>query len=510
MYKRQLLGCGLWTAGSAVAAVPDSVYLMAYNVHAGGGLNFAWSANRQAWKGIGPGHAFVKSDFGVWSSEKRMYNPNLIQMPDGTWRCVFQVNDYANRFAVAYSTDLVKWQPQDYPYMEGVNSCIAPVLSYDVATAAYKVLFKTKDGGVYETVSKDFYHFSKPRKVDASVYPSVTEQALVDGQPVKGQVFKVPYAGVERMVQAVESAAYWAALNGELARDNEVRFQGLKPLEATIKIDAGRTKKISDKLIGIFFEDLSYAADGGLYAELVQNRDFEYSQADVKGGNKAWKADFAWTLEGDGGTWEIRTSDPIHENNPNYAVIDVKQPGKVALLNGGFDGILVREGEKYDLSVVAKQLEGKGGKIRVSLVQDGRVVARTTLKAPKSDWKKMTAVLKADADADHASIKVEPLGTGKVALDMISLFPQQTFKGRKNGLRADLAQALADLKPKFMRFPGGCLAHGDGLHNIYNWKETIGPLESRKPQRNIWGYHQTKGLGSVSYTHLTLPTRDQV
>ena len=95
-----LLGCGLWTAGSAVAAVPDSAYLMAYNVHAGGGLNFAWSANRQAWKGIGPGHAFVKSDFGVWSSEKRMYNPNLIQMPDGTWRCVFQVNDYANQFAV--------------------------------------------------------------------------------------------------------------------------------------------------------------------------------------------------------------------------------------------------------------------------------------------------------------------------------------------------------------------------------------------------------------------------
>ena len=222
-----------------------------------------------------------------------MYHPNLIQMPDGTWRCVFQVNDYANQFAVAYSADLVKWRPQDYPYMEGVNSCIAPVLSYDAATATYKVVFKTKDGGVYETVSKDFYHFSKPRKVDASVYPSVTEQAFVGGQPVNGQVFKVPYAGVERMVQAVESAAYWAALNGELARDNEVRFRGLKPLEATIKIDAGRTKKISDKLIGIFFEDINYAADGGLYAELVQNRDFEYSQADVKGGNKAWKADFA-------------------------------------------------------------------------------------------------------------------------------------------------------------------------------------------------------------------------
>ena len=138
------------------------------------------------------------------------------------------------------------------------------------------------------------------------------------------------------------------------AQDNTVTVQ-------TKKIGAD----IQPTMYGVFFEDINFGADGGLYAELVQNRDFEYSQADVKGGNKAWKADFAWTLEGDGGTWEIRTSEPIHENNPNYAVVDVKQPGQVALLNGGFDGIPVREGEKYDLSVFAKQLEGKGGKIRV-------------------------------------------------------------------------------------------------------------------------------------------------
>ena len=494
-----LCGWGLWTAGTACAAIPDSVYLMAYNVHVSKGLNFAWSANRQTWKGIGPGHAFIKSDFGTWGAEKKMYHPNLTRMPDGTWRCVFQVNDYANQFAVAYSTDLVKWRPQDYPYMEGVNSCLAPVLSYDTTSGHYKVLFKTKDGGVYETVSKDFYHFSKPAKVEASAYPSVTEPALVEGQKVEGQVFKVAYTDVERMVQAVENAAYWAVLNGELARDNETRFRGLKPLEAQVKVDAGRTKKISDKLIGIFFEDINYSADGGLYAELVQNRDFEYSQADVRGRNKAWKADYGWTLQGDGGTWEIRTEEPIHENNAHYAVLDVKQAGGLALLNGGFDGIVLRKGEKYDLSLFARQLEGKGGKIRVSLVQDGNTVAQVSLGAPKSGWKKLTAVLKATADADHASIKVEPMGSGKVALDMVSLFPQNTFKGRKNGMRADLAQTLADMKPKFMRFPGGCAAHGDGLHNMYNWKETIGPLEARKPQRNIWGYHQTKGIGYYEY-----------
>lgn len=496
------LGLGVAAAVPAEAAVPDSVYLMAYNVHKHGGLVFAYSADRKYWTGIGPEHAFVTSDYGTWGALKTMYSPNLVHMPDGTWRCVFQVADNVNQFAVAASKDLVKWMPQDYPYMEGVGSCIAPVLAYDPATSTYRVLFKTKEGDVYATESKDFYHYSAPRKVAASDYRSVWEQATVNGRPVNGQVFRVAYSWVENMKRAVESVAYWNALNNELARDNETRFRGLRPLEATIKVNAENTKKISDKLIGIFFEDINYAADGGLYAELVQNRDFEYSQADVKGSNKDWKADYAWTLEGDGGSWEVQTANPIHENNPHYAVVDVKEGGDVALVNGGFDGIVLRKGEKYDLSLFAKQLEGKGGKIRVSLVQDGQVVAQTTLKAPKKEWKKMTAVLKAGADADKASIKVEPLGEGKVGLDLISLFPQNTFKGRKNGMRADLAQTLADMKPKFMRFPGGCAAHGDGLHNIYNWKETIGPLEARKPQRNIWNYHQTRGLGYYEYFQL--------
>ena len=118
------------------------------------------------------------------------------------------------------------------------------------------------------------------------------------------------------MKRAVESVAYWNALNDELARDNEARFRGLRPLEATIKVNAENTKKISDKLIGIFFEDINYAADGGLYAELVQNRDFEYSQADVKGSNKDWKADYAWTLEGDGEAGKCRPLIPFTRTIP--------------------------------------------------------------------------------------------------------------------------------------------------------------------------------------------------
>lgn len=493
-----LCGYGVAASVSAMTAIPDSVYLLSYNVDAGNGLNLAWSADRQHWKSIGPNHAFIKSDFGTWGRQKKMYNPNLLRMPDGTWCCVFQVNDYTNQFAVTVTDDLLHWAPQDYPLMEGVWSCLAPILSYDGDAGMYTVRFKTKDDGVYETVSKDFHHFGKPRKVDDSAYISQDITLDVDGRNVKGQVFKVAYREVEYLLRAIESGAYWSALNGELARDNEHRFKGIKPLEATIKVNAGNKKAISDKLIGIFFEDINYSADGGLYAELVQNRDFEYSQADVRGGNKDWKADYAWSLEGNG-SWMIAEDDPIHANNSHYAVVEVPQSGNVALINSGYDGIVVRKGEKYDFSLFARQLKGKSGKLRVSVVQDGEVVAEANVVAPKGEWGKSRGVLKATADADHAVLKVEMSGSGKVALDMISLFPQNTFKGRKNGLRSDLAQALADLKPKFMRFPGGCVAHGDGLHNIYNWKETIGPLEARKPQRNLWGYHQTKGLGYYEY-----------
>ena len=339
--KKIFLMLALGTSLNLLAGVPDSVYLCSYNVHAGGGLNLAWSANREVWKPIGPGHAFIKSDFSTWGAGKKMYNPNMLRMPDGTWRCVFEVNNFTNQFAVAYTRDLMKWRPQDYPYMEGVSSCIAPILSYDVKTAIYKVVFKTKEGETYQTTSKDFYNFTKPVKVAADEYVAKSEPLMVDGRTISGQVFKVPYAEVEHIEQYVASVANQAVLNAELARDNERRFRGMKPLEATIKVNTDNKKKISDKLIGIFFEDINYAADGGLYAELVQNRDFEYSLDDLRGQNKAWKADYAWALQGDGGSWTIQTENPIHVNNPHYAVVDVKKAGSVALMNSGFAGIVV-------------------------------------------------------------------------------------------------------------------------------------------------------------------------
>jgi alpha-L-arabinofuranosidase len=268
----------------------------------------------------------------------------------------------------------------------------------------------------------------------------------------------------------------------------------------TLTIQAGSPgKPISKDLFGIFFEDLNYAADGGLYAELVQNRSFEYSRAD----NKNFTPLTAWELVqrgGGRGDVNVETGSPLNENNSHYAVLTVTSVGQTGLQNNGYDGIPLTAGELYDFSIFARQLEGAGGPLTVRLEsRSGDLLGEAALAKPTGEWKKYGATIKAARTDADGRLVVLAGGTGKLALDMISLFPHKTFHNRPNGLRADLAQSIAGLHPKFVRFPGGCLVHGDGLANMYRWKNTIGPVEQRKGQPNIWHYHQSVGLGYYEY-----------
>ncbi|MFO1487226.1 MAG: alpha-L-arabinofuranosidase C-terminal domain-containing protein [Verrucomicrobiota bacterium] len=269
---------------------------------------------------------------------------------------------------------------------------------------------------------------------------------------------------------------------------------------ATITVQAGGPgTSISPDLIGIFFEDINYAADGGLYAELVQNRSFEYNATEGRG----WHALTAWELVERGGKGAVTTSaaSPLHPNNPHYAVLTVENPGDgVGLVNAGFDGIPVRRGDAYDFAVFARQTAGAASGLTVRLEgKTGQLYAEARLPRLNSQWARCSATLAATADDADARLVVLADAPGTFCLDTVSLFPQKTFHQRSNGLRADLAQVVADLQPKFMRFPGGCLAHGYGLTNIYRWKDTIGPIEQRREQRNIWRYHQSVGLGYFEY-----------
>ena len=341
------------------------------------------------------------------------------------------------------------------------------------------------------------HRYEAKRTRDFRTWEDVTDRISIPKDAKHGSIITVTKEFVDNILSEVVAWQYRENLRNErLALPDSLK--NAVPVEADITVHAGQAKKISDELFGVFFEDLNYAADGGLYAELVQNRDFEYSSED--GSREGWDSGYAWHAKDGNATLTIAVTDPVHENNPHYAVLDVQEPG-AALCNDGFDGISLKRGEKYDFSLFARIPEGsKGGKVDVRLLnQEGEVVAKTSVTATSKEWQKQKAVLTATADVRSAVLALVPQKAGKYEFDLVSLFPQKTFKGRPNGLRADRAQAIADLHPRFMRFPGGCLAHGDGVHNIYNWKETVGPLESRKPQRNLWGYHQTKGLGYYEF-----------
>ncbi len=280
-------------------------------------------------------------------------------------------------------------------------------------------------------------------------------------------------------------------------------------LRLSIDLDApGRP--ISPDLVGVFFEDLNYAADGGLYAELLRNRSFEYSasaQAD-------WGPYTGWDLvQSDGGSGNLGIGDyrPIHPNNPHYLMLTVLAPGGgVGVVNRGFDQIAVREGGSYEASFWAYQafMGGKWGgpgprvdqntpmPVTVRLEgRDGRVLAEARIEISGREWTKHSVMLEPDASDEEARFFLLAHAAGGIALDMVSLFPADTFRNRPNGLRRDLAQTIADLKPKFMRFPGGCLVHGSGPRDYYNWKDSVGPVEQRRDKRNLWGYYQTHGLG---------------
>ena len=294
-----------------------------------------------------------------------------------------------------------------------------------------------------------------------------------------------------------------------------------------VKAPAGG-KQISNELIGIFFEDISSSADGGLCAELIQNGSFEYSPAERDG----WGAGTAWRTERPGhslGYIEPKQQDPIHSNNPNYMRLHTERSKEFydyngwkgfGISNNGYDGIVLTEGAKYDFSVFMRNPDGIDKEVRIALtapaarptggqggfpgfgMRQPQIVSDTIIKVSGKDWKKYELTLTAASSATNATFQLLSLTVGDLDVDMVSLFPQDTYMG--HGLRKDLVQALADLKPSFMRFPGGCVVHGggDGFWDTYRWKTTVGPREQRRQIKNTWGYHQSMEMGYFEYFQL--------
>nr|WP_319397563.1 alpha-L-arabinofuranosidase C-terminal domain-containing protein [uncultured Carboxylicivirga sp.] len=480
---------------------PDSAYVFSYattknNNH--NGLHIAWSVDKENWHSIGPEFRFLASDFGRWGSQKRMLNPYLFLDNNQQWHCIWSLNEEVEQFAIASSDDLFNWGRQSYPYILDEGPIENPEIHFDTQKNTYLITWMSK-GVAYASETTDFKTFSEATEISSDLRVDNRITVLVDGEKQSGVINKTDWATIQNLIIQQEWMKFRDQENAEKMVDDASRFSHLKDLSVDISFNPEKSKAISDKLIGVFFEDINYAADGGIYAELIQNRDFEYNLHDKLGRDESWTHDKAWSVSGNGISLSIDTIAPIHTNNKHFAVLNVTNTDD-ALINEGFDGIAIKEGEQYNLSVFGKALDKVKHSIKVQLVtKDGEVIGETQIKNYNSSWSNKKAVIKATKTVADAHLHIIPMQQGKLALDMISLFPKNTFKGRKNGLRNDLAQTIADIHPKFVRFPGGCVAHGDGIGNIYHWKNTIGPLEARTPNRNLWGYHQTAGLGYFEY-----------
>jgi alpha-L-arabinofuranosidase len=262
---------------------------------------------------------------------------------------------------------------------------------------------------------------------------------------------------------------------------------------------------IKPTMWGVFFEDINFAADGGIYAELVKNRSFEFSLPMM-----GWKQ---VNLSGNGRILPTFYS-PANPVNPHYleAVVDAPA-GSFGITNEGFRGMGIKKDETYNFSVYARTAPNSNLKMKLELLgSTGTVLASSEVTGLSDTWKRCTASLNATATDPKAQLRILWSGKGTIDIDMVSLFPSTTWKNRPGGLRDDLVQLIADLKPGFLRFPGGCIVEGRDLANRYQWKTTVGPVDERKVIMNRWNveianrqapdYYQTFGLGFYEYFQL--------
>ncbi|MFN8241319.1 MAG: alpha-L-arabinofuranosidase C-terminal domain-containing protein [Bacteroidales bacterium] len=270
-----------------------------------------------------------------------------------------------------------------------------------------------------------------------------------------------------------------------------------------INVNAGKLiSDVSPVMWGVFFEDINFAADGGLNSELIKNRSFEFSDPMM-----------GWDEYVDKGKGKslVTFHYPANQANPRYLRLSVNAAGGFyGLANEGFRGIGLKQGAKYNFSLSASLVEGKDLGLTIELVSpSGELLGSSVLSGFGKGWKTFESVITSGRDEGKASLRLKFSGTGVINIDLVSLTPVDTWKGRKAGLRKDIATMIADMKPGFVRFPGGCIVEGRDLTNRYQWKNTVGPLDQRRLFINRWNtemrdrqapdYFQSFGLGFYEY-----------
>ena len=277
--------------------------------------------------------------------------------------------------------------------------------------------------------------------------------------------------------------------------------------QTTFKVKPDQIKaNIQPTMWGVFFEDINMGADGGIYAELIKNRSFEF-----------YKPLMGWAIGGkkSEGDVLVLNREDAQSSNPRFLRVKVDGAKQLTLTNDGFRGMGIKSGLRYDFSFLYRQAKPEVKMLLELVNEKNEVIGKGEINPANGAnvWEKQSASFNASATAQKAKFRITFLGNGTIDLDMISLFPSDTWKGRPGGMRADMVQLLADMKPGFIRFPGGCIVEGHDLSTRYQWKKTIGKIEDRALIVNRWNtefahrptpdYYQTFGLGFFEYFQLS-------
>ncbi len=451
---------------------------------------------------------------------------------DGVWMHVALVRDgntvklYKNGVLEVTSTDFGSHTPSEIT--EGNNYLGKSQFSGDAYFQGYIDEFKIYDAALTEEqildtmadgISESFAEYltipsgvtdGMSTKKDLDLVSFECENASLtwasSDESVISATGAVTRGDEDKTVQLTAAVTIGAA---EYTYIYNVTVPAISSVDTEITIDAAsKGVDINPDMVGLFYEDINYAADGGLYAELVQNRSFEAVDAQSNQLTPTAIPSYAWTIDAD---YAFLSDDPLNDNNTTYIRISAPSESD-SIINSCYDGISAEMGDKFNFSVFARANDGFEGQILVTLIEGGKTVGKAYIEGITDEWAKYEVEITATADLENALICLTFIPAGEssyIDLDMISLFPQNTWMNRENGLRADLVQMLKDLHPGFLRFPGGCIVEGYYLNNRYSWKDTVGPVEERKENWNRWqthtsgdgryGYCQTYGLGFYEY-----------
>lgn len=386
---------------------------------------------------------------------------------DGVYHLFYKTEGHGNGIKVATTRALTsgEWE-EDPEYKQQTRDDVE-------GAGTFKLIGQDKYILMYDVYKKGKYQFTET--TDLKNFKVIDHEVTMDFHPRHGTVMPITALELERLQQK------WGT--------------------PSIEIDAScHRAPIQSTMYGIFFEDINFGADGGLYAELIKNRSFEFPQPFV-----------GWTPFGQ---VEIKSDRPCFDRNPHY--VSITNDGRLlraGLDNEGFRGIGLKQGAVYCFSAYMRNCGGNPLKLSIELVNaEGENLLKKEIKVRGSGWQKISAKLVSPFTDTHSRLRIVLLSRGTVDMDHISLFPADTWKGRENGMRKDLVQALYDLNPGVFRFPGGCIVEGNSLATRYQWKKTVGPVENRPLNENRWNYtfkhkafpdyFQSCGLGFFEYFQL--------